>query len=458
MGEPLPFPGAGSQLLRPLDAPRVVAPTSPAPASGWDLLLGCAAGYVVTGVGRVHELFPVLLPLKPGFVIAALGVTLYVLQQSGQRRVELLRSQTTTCLLGLILWVGLSVPGALNQGVAFDLLRGFTEIVLMYFVVAGSVRGVRDVERLMLAYFAATVVYTAVVLSRFQLSAETWRLGRLYTVGTTGYYDANDLATLIVTAMPLGLYFILGRRQWSLRLFALAGLAVLVVGQIRSGSRGGFLALLAVTAFVLLRFTTVPVRARVAGLALILGVVFAAASDQYWTQMQTLLNPRADYNTTVEGGRLKIWERGITYMVTHPVLGVGAKNFQVAEGTISPLARQQELGIGVVWGAAHNSFVQVGAELGIPGLLCFVGLIAGAFASLRRVARYALRAGPSAVGPLRLARSLTAALVGFVVGGFFLSLAFSDMLYTLVALAAGLEKTVRAEQAGTLRPRHNAPV
>src|SRR5207247_11224361 len=48
------------------------------------------------------------------------------------------------------------------------------------------------------------------------------------------------------------------------------------------------------------------------------------------------------------------------------------------EGTISPLARLQERGRGVRWGAAHNTFIQVGAELGVPGLLLFIGLIATA--------------------------------------------------------------------------------
>jgi hypothetical protein len=36
--------------------------------------------------------------------------------------------------------------------------------------------------------------------------------------------------------------------------------------------------------------------------------------------------------------------------------------------------------------------------------------------------------------------ALTASLLGFVVGSFFLSLAYSEMLYTLVALAAGVQK------------------
>jgi hypothetical protein len=43
----------------------------------------------------------------------------------------------------------------------------------------------------------------------------------------------------------------------------------------------------------------------------------------------------------------------------------------------------------------------------------------------------------------RLAQSFMAALVGFAVGGFFLSLAYADFLYCLVALAVALHKTTR---------------
>jgi O-antigen ligase len=404
-------------------------------------LLVCVAVYVATAVGRIHQLFPALLPLKPAFVAAALAIALYLLQQSGPRSLHRLRSPTTTWLLALLLWTTLSVPGALSQGIAFQVLTGFVKTIAMYVVLAGSVRSRRDIERLILVYFVVTAVYAAVVLSRFHLGADNWRLGRLYD------YDANDFATLIATAMPLGLYFVLGQRRPLPWMLALAGLAVLAVGEISSGSRGGFLALFAVAAFVLVCFSTLHARSRLIGLVVIVVVVFAAASDRYWTQMHTILTPHRDYNVTAEEGRLAIWGRGLDYMTSHPVLGLGAGNFQMAEGTISPLARRQEYGQGVLWGAAHNSFIEIGAELGLPGLVLFVGVIASAFASLRRVARYGRRMGASALGVARLAQTLMAALVGFVVGGFFLSLAFSDMLYTLAALAVALEKVTLPRRA-----------
>jgi O-antigen ligase len=113
-------------------------------------------------------------------------------------------------------------------------------------------------------------------------------------------------------------------------------------------------------------------------------------------------------------------------MLQNPVLGVGPGNFQTAEGTLSPLAERQQFGIGVRWNAPHNSFVQIAAELGIPGLSLYVAMIASAFFALRRSAA--------------LTPALTASLLGFVVGSFFLSLAYSEMLYTLVALSVAAQK------------------
>jgi O-antigen ligase len=417
------------------------------PAAGWDLLLVCIAVYIATGVGRVHQLFPVLLPLKPALLATVLGVGLFVLDESRLRRLDLLSSRSTACLAGLLVWCAFSVPGALNQGIAFFTWTDFARTCLMCVLLAGTVRSARDVERLVFIYFGSVVLYTAVILSRFQLGADDWRLGRLYN------YDANDLATLIVSAIPFGLYALLARGHALVRVFAAAGLAVLATGLIRSGSRGGFLAFLAVAAFMLLGFTTLPLRKRIVGFVVILAVAGASASDQYWSQMQTLVRPNDDYNMTSDAGRMKIWERGVGYMTRHPILGVGAGNFNTAEGTISPLAELQNRGIGVRWGAAHNSFIQVGAELGVPGLLLFAGLLGNLFASQLRVVKYARGAGPPGLTMSRLAQSNMAALVGFVVGAFFLSLAYMDMLYTLAALSMALSKIARNDEARSRYPR-----
>src|SRR5204863_417492 len=82
-----------------------------------------------------------------------------------------------------------------------------------------------------------------------------------------------------------------------------------------------------------------------------------------------------DYNWQSQEGRREIWFRGLGYMLDHPLVGIGINNFERAEGTISDKARRSFAGDPIRWTAPHNSFVQVGAELGFPGLILWSSLI-----------------------------------------------------------------------------------
>jgi O-antigen ligase len=431
-------------------APAVaVAPrrrSAASPDAAWDGLLWCVAGYILTAVGRAHQLVAPLENLHPAILTGALAILLYALDQRHGRALKRLWTPTTKWLLALVAWMMLSVPGALVAGSSFDLVFGdFLKIVAMYFVIGGAVRGERDIERLMGAYLFAAALYSGVVLARFDTAAgDDWRLGHLYT------YDANDFATYAITAMPFGLYFANRGRPGTVRAAALVALALLSAAFVRSGSRGGFLALLVMGGYVAVRYTAVPVRTRALVVATVAVVLLGAASDRYWEQMGTILSDN-DYNHTDEAGRLPIWGRGIGYMLQYPVLGVGPNNFGAAEGLLSPLADRQQFGVGVRWNAPHNSFVQVGAELGLPGLVMFGGMLLSAFGALRRASQSAGTRDATAQTRPELPLALTASLLGFVVGAFFLSLAYSDMLYTLLALVLGLEKLGRPSPAGIER-------
>ena len=427
---------AAARLSMPL--PESAARPAEEPDLRWDWLLVCVAGYLLTAVGRVHQLFPVLETLRPAMLTGFLAIVMYLLDRREERRSAPLFVPATNYLIAFFIWMVLSVPGSLAPGNSFDLVFGnFVKTVLMYLVMAGSVRGLRDVERLAGVYLLGAAAYAGVVVSRFDVrDGNDWRLGHLY------YYDANDFATFAVTAMPFGLYFLWAGRRTLTRVLAAVGLAVLTVAFIRAGSRGGLLALVGVGGFIVLRYTEIALRWRLAATALVALALLGTASHRYWEQMRTALTER-DYNFTEETGRIQVWRRGVGYMLHYPILGLGPNNFEVAEGTLSPFAVRQQLGIGVRWTPAHNTYIQVGAELGVPGLVVFVAIIASAFGVLRRSGRGA-RAEPHR-SP-QLTQALTASLIGFVVGAIFLSLAYHEILYTLVALAVGLEK-VTAEGA-----------
>lgn len=413
------------------DRPRLIEHSRP--GRGWDPLLICLSVFILTSVGRLHQLFPVLSIARPVSVAGLLAVGLCIIDRAPRGRIGAWGIRATHWLLALFAWMALSVPGALWPGGAFTTLLDFAKTALICFVIVTALRSERDVERLMLVYFVSAVIFAAVVLSRtqFQLSVEG-RMERLY------FYDSNDFATYAMTAMPLGLYFAASERRSWMKLAAWAGIGVLAVGFIWTGSRGGFLAFIAVIAYFLLRYTTIQRSWRWSAVALIGVLVTVVAGDKYWTRISTVLHPGQDYNLTEQQGRMQIWKRGIGYMASHPILGVGAGNFPRAEGTISPLVGRMPRGRGLKWGPPHNSYVQVAAELGVPGFVIFMMFLYHVFRSLRAPA-----GGFESRRQARLAQSLTASLIGFVVGAFFLTLAYHDMLYMLAGMAMALRQISR---------------
>src|SRR5918996_2211780 len=162
-----------AKAVGPASACRTLAPptiTANADASGdrWDLLLACVAGYILIAVGRVHQLFPALEAMRPAILTGLFAIALYVMDRDASRRSRLIWVLPTKCVLALFIWMVLSVPGSLWPGNSFDVVfDNFMKTALMYVVVAGAVRDVRDVERLSAAYLVGATVYAGVVLSRF---------------------------------------------------------------------------------------------------------------------------------------------------------------------------------------------------------------------------------------------------------------------------------------------------
>src|SRR5262245_58511899 len=118
----------------------VHTPAPPPAPRRWDLLLACMAVFIATAVGRGHELFPVLDVFKPAILATVLGIGLLLLQQRGPRSIMLLRSRVTSCMLGLLIWGGVSIATALNQGVAFRAWTGLAQTIVMALVIAAIVR------------------------------------------------------------------------------------------------------------------------------------------------------------------------------------------------------------------------------------------------------------------------------------------------------------------------------
>jgi O-antigen ligase len=396
------------------------------------------AAAVLTSVWRVQDLFPALAPFKlPSLMLLAL-LGLMVVSPREQARVALVgRSFVMRGVFAIVVMAALSVPTSLWMGHSFAfLLKNLLPAVVLALAAAAAIYTVADARRVAAIQLGGAVLYAIVILTTFEIG-DGGRLGNLV------YYDANDLGMLMVCVLPLALYFIGDTTRPLVRILGvtMAGLFLLTI--VKTGSRGAFVALIAMTLYLLLRYSTVHWARRVALLGGVAAIFVASTGAQYWTAMGTLLEPKADYNWigNTDAGRMDLWGRGIDYMLDRPLTGVGLAAFPIAEGTISPIASRQMFGRGVKWGAAHSAYVQIGAELGVLALLAFLGILGSALLTCGRLARDAQQRGERSV--VALARAQGASLVGFMVAAVFLSQAYAPFLFISFGTIIGLDLAAR---------------
>jgi O-antigen ligase len=278
-------------------------------------------------------------------------------------------------------------------------------------------------------------------ISRASASYVT-RLDHLYT------WDSNDLGVLMMVGLPLTLLLLTvgrGPKRWFL-LLILVGISATMA---RSGSRGGFLGFIAAAAAALVMVKGVSPARRLAVLAVALIALAVGAPPGYWKQMHTILTPEEDYNYTAWDGRKAVAERSVGYMTQYPAFGLGINNFTRAECTISPKIAALKINGPIRCIPPHNSYLQAGAETGVPGFLIWVSLVVGGIIAplrLRRRLPKSWRRGTESERFIYNATSFFAvAMVGFAVTSFFVSFAWVDPVYVMAALLTGLYVVAKAQ-------------
>ena len=434
------------EVIRSQRHPVAVGTSAPV---GWGWLLVFTAGYMVMAVARVHEFIPPLTRVRPMLIVTAFATVLYLLDR--QRRRSINFRHPLVMLAGfIIVWATVTAPLGLYLGGSVRFL--FDELYkvgLLFLLIAAAVRDARDVRRLLVVY-----VYGCGALGAYLLATSR---------ESTGGYDPNDVAMVLASAVPPAIHLLIHVRRRIDRLPLLFALSMSVVGVVMTGSRAGFVTLAAAIGFSLFFFRGIKKSWRIATVVGIVGLVGVVAGQAYWSEMSTLTSLGEDYNVTSFTGRKQIWLRGIGYMTAHPITGVGIDNFQAAEGR-NPVAQQRlRQGRGTKWSAAHSAWIQVGAELGLPGLIAFVLLFGVAAKRLYRIRRLGRRrdlpAGAREVPAL--AEALLGTLFALAVGISFLSQAYGYAVWAVLGLALGLFKVARANglevaPRGGLRRRRKA--
>ncbi|HZQ53529.1 MAG TPA: O-antigen ligase family protein [Bryobacteraceae bacterium] len=278
-------------------------------------------------------------------------------------------------------------------------------------------------ERLRNTLFAAIageLLTSLYVIREFQASGGTiLRPG--YIAG-----DANYFATCLLLVLPVTAYFVKIKGSPWTRRFCAGSVLVMLVAFTLASSRGGLVGLCAVIFYMVLCSGQARRGAIAIAILLLPMLLFAPASP-----LQRMLHP--DYGDYVGAEvRREFWREGLHMIANHPLTGIGLGNF-TAEA-ISEVA-------GEFKGIACNTFLEVAAELGIPGFLAYCAVVTGALVSAGKLRRRGMRTGD--IRLQYIGQAMQAGLLGFAAAAVFVSAEYQKPFWIMTALTATIPTLLR---------------
>lgn len=253
--------------------------------------------------------------------------------------------------------------------------------------------------------------------------------------------DANFFTASVLLCVPVALLLLWNERSVPLKIFCLGSLLVTFVAITLAASRGGFLGLVVAMGWLLWHSRT-----RLRSLVLVGAVLGLLLAISPLSPIERILHP--DYSDTDSVRiHLALWHAGLQIVRDHPLAGIGVGQFKAAVGEYSS---EKNLSL-----LAHNTYLEIAAEMGLPGLVLFLVIFGSSFLSLTRVRRAAARDRASPQFLRIAATGIQSGLLGFGVAAFFVSAEFLRMFWFMLFLSICL-KALHEEHAVDVSAREDS--
>ena len=343
-------------------------------------------------------------------------------------------------LIALLLHMILTIPFAFWRGGALDIvINKFSKGVIIALLIVFVVTSLKELRKLIYVQCASIALVTFV-----SLLVHNVRDGRLNGIQKGILENPNDLAINIAINFPLCVAFMLAAKGVVRKSVWALGIAFLMYGVIATYSRSGLIAMVITCVICLWEFALKGRRPvlliATAGVAFI-GVAVMMSTRNYVTRIESMVQGNikgsSDHGSLDE--RKELLKTSLGLMAKHPIFGIGPGNFPSYTGS---------------WLVAHNTYTELGAEAGLPGLFLFLLLLA---LSARKIKAVRKLPGYKESAEIRLwTTAFFAGLAAYMAGAMFASTEYNLFPYFLVGYICALHhiaKTTKAVPTPTLDSR-----
>lgn len=380
--------------------------------------------YIGLSSFRLNEFVPALNAVPFMKVMAGLLVVAVLLER-GRIRLFLDIPQNKL-IVAITLIMFLSVPFAFHRSVCFYGVLDFCKGILVYLIFLDLVKSSNNLKTILWVSLLSTSYIPFTVVKIHLSGGFGWRWA---IAGSGAYGDANDLAAMLVTTAPLILALLQLNKSFWVKSALAGGLAAYLIGIIFTQSRGGFIGLVAVCIYYLMKSKKKIVTLITCGVIAILLFNFLPGGS--FERFKTISFFHQKEGDTGEI-RFELWKEGLRMAIDYPIFGVGVNCFAKALGETYHLNVEK---LENKWLAPHNSFIQILSEVGVIAFLCCIGLYYFTFKDLRDIKRLLKNPGIDTYTKREiavLANAFEISLVGFMVCGFFLGHGLPIFLFAFI--------------------------
>ena len=323
----------------------------------------------------------------------------------------------TLALLAFVMWMNITLPFSLFVDESLEQWAKVMKIMLMTFVGIMLVKSHRDIHRLIWV-LAISLGYYGIKGGIFTLRNSGG--DRVWGPEGTFIGDNNAIALALIMIIPLMYYLQQNTARRWLR-HAMTGAMILSsLAALGSYSRGGFLAIAAMFGFMWIKSRK---KAVMGGALLFATPLLLLFMPSQWTSRMDSIN---DYQLDASAqGRINAW--GMAWNLARDrVFGGG---FEIYEPSVFAMYAANPTDVH----AAHSIYFQILGEHGYLGLLLFLLIGFFTFRTAAKIRKEA-RKRDDAQWLYHLAGMMQVSMIGYAVGGSFLSLAYFDLPYDLMVI------------------------
>src|ERR1044072_1265704 len=203
-------------------------------------------------VTQLMQLFPKLngLPLVK-IIVGIIGIIFITTPHLIANRWQLRDLPQFKFLLFILLFAACTLSLSFWREGSFQFLtEAFFKNVVFAYLLAQGAKDNRSTRWIAGALNTGCVMIVVAILTGFGPEISVFEAENRMLIG--GTYDVNDLALLFVVAIPFAFFLIKDAKPFH-RLLLMGAMALMLVGIVKTASRGGFLGLVAIRLFLLIR-------------------------------------------------------------------------------------------------------------------------------------------------------------------------------------------------------------